>query len=102
MNSLLALLLVGCIEQPATRIDVATAELLVCSPDGGRQVLVADAPDGFPEGALLDETACATFELPPGTWFIQVSEPSCQSPWEEVEVTAPVTEHTVDFSGCLG
>lgn len=94
------LLLVGC-GTDAVRGNVAEAELTVCSPDGGSQVLVASSPDGFPEGAVLED-GCATLELTPGTWFVRVTDLNCESPWDEVVVEAPVTEHTVDFEGCLG
>lgn len=86
--------------QANLRGDLGLAELVVCSPDGGRQVLVAESPEAFPEGALLED-GCATFEVTPGIWYIQVSELTCEGAWEEVEVTAPLTEHTADFVGCL-
>ena len=93
------LVLVGC-ATAGDSVNRGLAELTVCSPDGGDQVLIATAPDAFPEGALLDG-ACVTFQVEPGTWYVQVSALGCEGPWEEVEVDGD-TEHTAQFEGCLG
>lgn len=97
---LLGLPVFGC-GPDAVRGELGTAVLTVCSELGGSQVLVAEDPEAFPEGALL-ENGCATFELTPGTWYVKVSELTCEGEWEAVEVVAPTTEHDVDFTGCLG